>query len=96
MFLIVVNKDMPFVRRRFTAAHELKHFFFDRGVIFTETGEEQEAHYLANVFAAELLIPRTFLYRYLPEQPTVKELADIFQVSQQAMKIKVAKLQLPF
>ena len=109
--------DHP-VRRRFTIAHELGHYFLEhqRGGLFVDnhkknfavmyrdsqssTGEilqEQEA----NAFAAALLMPRALLETQtrkfnfdLTDESDLQTLARQFEVSSQAMAIRIANLGL--
>ena len=115
---IGVNPNDQQVRKRFTIAHELGHYFLEhqRGGLFVDshkkhfavmyrdaqssTGEilqEQEA----NAFAAALLMPRSLLeaktrkFNFdLTDESDLKNLARQFQVSSQAMAIRIANLGL--
>lgn len=103
---IVVNSQHHVNRQRFTVAHEIGHFIFHRerlanGVSDTlafraddvelpnpNIGWEQERQ--ANNFAANLLIPSTYL-KAAKEIGIVgdEELAARFQVSRAAMRIRL-------
>jgi Zn-dependent peptidase ImmA (M78 family) len=55
--IIVVNRNMRYVRRRFSVAHELGHYALGQaGVQFF--GERGRAERAANAFAAKLLMPK--------------------------------------
>lgn len=80
-------------RKRFTIAHELGHLFlhqkFEEGIfkdsVFYRnlkfTTEELEA----NEFAANLLMPKVHFIEVLESGKTIEEIADIFNVSLQAV-----------
>lgn len=115
---IGLNPNDHHVRRRFTIAHELGHYFLEhqRGGLFVDnhkknfavmyrdsqssTGEilqEQEA----NAFAAALLMPRVILETQtrkfnfdLTDENDLQTLARQFEVSSQAMAIRIANLGL--
>ena len=115
---IGLNPNNHPVRRRFTIAHELGHFFLEhqRGGLFVDnhkknfavlyrdaqssTGEilqEQEA----NAFAAALLMPKKWLearirkFNFdLTDETDLQMLARQFEVSSQAMAIRIANLGL--
>jgi len=72
-------------RHRFSIAHELGHFFLGHRHNEHKTGETE-----ANLFAGELLIPRTWLRRDLANHLTVAELIARYRVSREVLFI-VAK-----
>jgi IrrE N-terminal-like domain len=74
----------PFVRQRFTIAHELGHRLMSHHREETAAQEEE-----ANAFASELLVPRDWLRRDLSSRsvPTVAELAGRYQVSKEVIFI---------
>ena len=92
---IYINEDDLSYRQSFTVAHELGHIVLQHqpdkiGVLFRNThipttDEEKEA----NVFAANLLMPKEFVFKVMKEYGLNKEniniLASIFGVSPQAM-----------
>lgn len=105
---IFVEIGQPPVRQRFTIAHELGHFFLHntqhvlKGPMYIErsgvssTGtKKQEIE--ANQFAAELLMPRDVIedrfgcLSYVDEDD-IEELAEEFNVSIQAMAIRLSSL----
>lgn len=77
------NPDDPWVRRRFTIAHEIGHFLMSHGScdLCSSTPEEREA----NQFAAELLMPSLFIRKDFKRQPDVQELARKYLVSMEAL-----------
>lgn len=91
--VIVVNKNMLVVRRRFSVAHELGHYALGQAGVqfFGERGRVERA---ANRFAAALLMPARPLRRLWEEYGCnvgFREdiLADIFLVSGQALRLRI-------
>jgi Zn-dependent peptidase ImmA (M78 family) len=103
---IGVNRTAAPVRKRFSIAHELGHFllghgdfadsrqtFEDGSYNYSDPQNRQESE--ANEFAAELLMPESFLKRDLQDAPLdVPRLAKLYQVSEQAMWIQLFSLDL--
>lgn len=98
---IYVAEADPYFRKAFTIAHEMGHFmlheekeketFFRKDVILSDKEdriEEQEANY----FAANLLMPKGTLIRYLRLTKDSNYLADIFGVSHSAMALRLKHL----
>lgn len=98
-YSIIVRGGDPLVRKRFTVAHEIAHYLLHRQ-FFAADGLVDDAMYRsqlstkkeieANTLAADLLMP-WHLLRPLSDKP-VEELAKRFQVSQQAMNIRLETL----
>lgn len=110
---ILINKDDAPVRKRFSIAHELGHFFLhtsssvfvDRRVRFRDSSSSQGTipeEIEANSFAADLLMPQSWvlrevsrlrLRRFPPtDEQLIEQLADLFQVSKQAIEYRLANL----
>lgn len=103
---IGINKNHTQKRQRFSIAHELGHYlnahqYFDEDgkmledteFDFTNPLHRQEKE--ANMFASELLIPKEFLVRDLNEFGLdIDKLTDKYQVSEQAMWIRLTSLRL--
>lgn len=91
-FTIGFNSDHPWCRRRFTIAHEIGHLLFghlcDKGS--SKSNNEKEC----DIFAAELLIPTTFLKKDFAKMPNVPELSKLYRVSGQAISIKLGDARL--
>lgn len=102
---IVLNDRHPRNRQRFTAAHEVGHFF--------SRLEEQDSKYgyvdvrddlassgmdpnerWANRFAAELLMPAFAVRKYFADGMSESRLAREFAVSEQAMHFRLRNLGL--
>lgn len=101
---IVMNRDKPVVRRRFTMAHEIGHYirkYQDVKDPFNGPHRDKKAaagfdsdEIWANGFAASLLMPASIVRRYWAEGKSLKEMASIFGVSETAMDIRRANLGL--
>lgn len=108
---VYVNADDHPVRKRFTIAHELGHFFLhlaggegefiddaDNFRIPVEPDaawtKERREEWEANVFAAALLMDEALVRKVWPEIRDVEGMARWFQVSQQAMAIRLGDLGL--
>lgn len=109
--VIGVNSMHPPTRQRFTVAHEIGHLvmhkgqpmFIDRFVrVNWRNGESANDEVEANAFAAELLMPRTFVAREVERvlskrrnvtaQRLATELASTFDVSAEAMQYRLGNL----
>jgi predicted transcriptional regulator len=97
-YSIVVNKAQPRVRQRFTVAHEIAHFLLHRDRIgdgleddaLLRSGLSTMEEVQANKLAAKILMPFHLLRREMNAGiRTVPELARRFEVSQQAMSIRL-------
>lgn len=102
-FRIRINRHESAERQRFTLAHEIAHFILHRSLIgggvvddtmyrsALSTRREVEA----NKLAAELCMPRHLINeerakrKHLDEDSLVDELARLFKVSRQAMRIRL-------
>jgi Zn-dependent peptidase ImmA (M78 family) len=93
---IWVASEESAVRRRFTIAHEMGHLMLHnpedeayRDISFS--GSKMEAQ--ANRYAAALLMPLWMLQEQVEiHGPNVSRLADLFDVSEMAMGIRLEKL----
>jgi hypothetical protein len=97
-FSIVVRESDPYVRRRFTVAHEIAHFVLHRdqiGDLLTDdelyrSGLSSTQESEANRFAADILMPMHLVAQYIKRfgsDPQV--LAPLFKVSEAAMRIRL-------
>ena len=108
--MIVINPKHADVRKRFSIAHEIGHYvlghFEDRNIeelenedndeVFRKTAydkwsSDQESE--ANEFAAELLMPYALLKNLVTNKKPA-ELAEIFNVSEESMWIRLTKQKL--
>jgi Zn-dependent peptidase ImmA (M78 family) len=114
--LIAVNKNHRPNRQKFSIAHECGHYFLHRNssrsffdehtVLFRDAASSQGIDPLeieANAFAAELLMPREYLEKYIRNNPIsvfeeggeeFQKMANYFGVSQQALAIRLTRLGL--
>lgn len=101
-FAIYVNAAHPRTRRRFTIAHECAHAILHPDLIgdgITEdalyrSGLSNRVEAQANRLAADILMPRDRLDALIREGLTnVRELANRFDVSEQAMAIRLGTPQ---
>jgi len=105
-YIITVNGRYPYNRRRFTIAHEIGHFLYDKDILenrricddrlfraegVSNVSYEHEAR--ANRFAASLLMPEKKIREYasMPNQ-TLENMAEIFRTSRAAMNIRLESL----
>lgn len=101
-FAIYLNSFHHPNRRRFTLAHELAHFILHRDLIESgitdnalyRSGLPDQHEYQANRLAAEILMPTALAQRYWQTNKNVRSLAEIFGVSEAAMKIRLDSLNL--
>jgi Zn-dependent peptidase ImmA (M78 family) len=103
---IGVNKNHSESRQRFTIAHEIGHYinghiFYDKtGKIYKDESfdfsnplHQQEKE--ANMFAAELLVPKEFIIKDLNNFGLdIAKLTELYQVSEQMMWIRLTSLGL--
>lgn len=106
--VIGVNNKHPKTRQRFSVAHELGHYlsgheefdeekraFVDPSKKYLSPQFKQEEE--ADEFAAELLMPEPLLNQdVLENHLDLSELAEKYEVSEQAMTIQLVNLKLPF
>lgn len=93
-FKILYYAKMPYVRKRWTIAHELGHAVFEgTGPNPPRRGRELER--LCDMIAAEILLPRTYLATRMRGDMCLKnvlELANEFETSVAATAIRCAEL----
>lgn len=92
--LIGVNGKHHRHRRRFTIGHELAHIILKHPPESHCTAKEIVLYNSeADACAAELLMPTDVLSRWLPLTQNVANLAYTFDVSEEAMKVKIQELR---
>lgn len=97
---IGVRKNAPFVRKRFTIAHELGHFLMHEGTFIDQTDISlNKTETEANCFASGLLMPETIIRKtydqlanFVPKTEICMEMAWIFRVSRKAMEVRFLEL----
>jgi Zn-dependent peptidase ImmA (M78 family) len=91
--LIGINGNHHRHRRRFTTGHELAHILMKHPPESHCTPKEIALYNSeADECAAELLMPADLLSQWLPITKSVSNLAYAFDVSEEAMKVKVRQL----
>jgi Zn-dependent peptidase ImmA (M78 family) len=100
-WIIGVNKLHHKNRKRYTLAHELGHYILhkDKNVDIVDTtffrnNKTDSIEYMANEFAAKLLMPEDKVRDFVDNQgiKNIGELAEKFEVSASAMKYRVVSL----
>lgn len=101
-YRIGVNSKHSRTRQRFTLAHELGHYFLHhdknddvnlRDEIFYRIENTSSIEFAANEFAARLLMPEKRVEDKIKAgMCSLKDLADYFEVSPEAMRYRVVSL----
>jgi IrrE N-terminal-like domain len=101
-YSISVNANEPYGRRRFTVAHECAHFLLHRDKIgdglsdnamYRSDKMNTKEEFDANNLAADLLMPRSLIQAEMSKgHNNPAQLAEIFQVSQPAMQVRMRYL----
>lgn len=100
VWVMTVNSNHPKVRQRYTLGHELGHYLNHRksvksfeDSVFFRSNQKSSMEYMADQFAARLLMPESDIYTLLKlGVKTVKEMASMFDVSLEAMKYRLEQL----
>jgi Zn-dependent peptidase ImmA (M78 family) len=99
--LIIVESASSLVRQRWTIAHELGHCLLPGHIgQLARDGHTSKLEREANQFAAELLMPNHMVKtwwehrRKLGREEAIKQMAWDFQVSRQAMEIRLKRIGL--
>ena len=104
-YAIVVNGGHPRVRQRYTIAHEIAHFELHKGQIgngitenamYRSVGVSDKQEREANLFAAEMLMPEYAVRQARVKYNSLAEIADAFDVSKDAMSIRLEKLGIKY
>lgn len=99
-WLVVINAAEPITRQRFSLAHEFKHILDHRFIehLYQGVPERDRAAWTEQVcdyFAGCLLMPRPWVKRaWTTGTQHLPDLADRFEVSQAAMKVRLSQLGL--
>ena len=102
LYRIKINSRHPKRRQRFSMAHEYAHYQLHRSHLDNLSGGEQILHrsaerdpreYQANRFAAAILMPEAeFRHAFDNEASSASTLAEIFDVSLQATRMRAHEL----
>ena len=85
-FVIGFNNKNSWYKNRFTIAHEIGHLVMEHECT---NGVDKNIEREAEIFASELLIPKTLLRIDFKKTPSIPDLSFKYRVSQYAMGIKV-------
>ena len=99
-WIMTVNTNHPEVRQRYTMGHELGHYLNHRNSIksfedsvFFRNSQKSSMEYMADQFAACLLMPESDINKLIGAGVnTVKQMANEFGVSLEAMKYRLEQL----
>ncbi len=100
-YSISVNANDSYRRRRFTIAHECAHFLLHKDKIGSELTDnvlyrseklDTKEEFEANNRAAELLMPRRLVHAYMLQGLGSANLAEKFEVSEAAMRVRLRYL----
>lgn len=92
---VYIEKTESVRRKRFTCAHEVGHFLLHdyHDVVLLRSSRTDEIEREANSMAAEILMPRYFVKKFLKEKSAnPNDLADAFQVSEQAAAYRISNV----
>lgn len=96
--VIYVNPRDSLVRQRFTIFHELGHYALDHGPSARDPAQIYDRQnynlreVMANQFAAEMIMPSDVVFLYANGNYTLAQMAQMFNVSEQAMSIRLNRL----
>lgn len=93
--MIIVNPEDSCERQRFTIAHELGHALFDESGMHernTLLKEYRQKERRASQFAAGLIMPVEKVFEAILCGHGLFQMANIFGVSQTAMRIRLERL----
>lgn len=102
-FEIIVDSDENPRRRRFTLAHELAHFFLQKelllanqeihyDVLYRKNYSEKE--YDIDYLAGAILMEKEILEELYKINPSISELAKVFNVSESALTVRLMQLEI--
>nr|DAM85235.1 MAG TPA: IrrE protein [Caudoviricetes sp.] len=95
-YTILLNEKQSYEQQRFTLAHELGHFFLHKQILESEElhvdimykiEDEQEAE--VDYFAGALLMNKLLLEKMYEKNQSIRELAEMFEVSVSVMTIRL-------
>lgn len=100
VWMIAINAGEPIVRQRFSLAHEFKHVIDGSAKQYLYPAQlgyttDQRCELVADQFAAALLMPKTWIKKaWYDGIQDVAQLARLFEVSHEAMRIRLQTLGL--
>lgn len=103
-FTIEIDSEESRIRQRFTLAHEIAHYVLHRDLMRVGEKVVDNAMYRsqlstdyesqANRLAADIVMPKNRVREHFGDDPDPASLAKKFEVSQQAMEIRIKHLGL--
>lgn len=95
-YVIAVNAAEPTPRQRFTIFHEFKHAVDGADTTaavarFTRSGRRPAHEFVADYFAASVLMPVEWVAAAVRHAESLEHLADYFAVSSEAMRVRLAE-----
>lgn len=96
--VIYVNPFESFVRQRFIIFHELGHYVLEHYSSPRDPSQNDERQdgdldeFMANQFAAEMIMPSDVVFLYANGDHSLAQMAHLFNVSEQAMRIRLERL----
>lgn len=96
-YVIYINSEDGRNRQRFTIAHEIAHYVLHKDKIGNNlTDNAMYCSRLSNVLekqanrlASEILMPVKFVMEYINENKNISQMASLFEVSEEAIKIRL-------
>lgn len=95
-FTILLNEKDSEVRKRFTLAHELGHYFLHREILESDEIHVDTLYRMPNenerevdYFAGALLINKKLLEKMYARNTSISVLAQVFEVSESAMTVRL-------
>lgn len=97
---ILINKNEPIQRQRFSLAHELGHMTVitnSSSTVYCGKSDSWEEK-VCNSFAGKILVPDKMLLQYCESSPNplVEDVCDAFYVTKAVVEIRMKELGLPF
>lgn len=100
-YTILLNKKQDYVQQRFTLAHELGHFFMHKKILESEEVHvdimykiEEQDEKDVDYFAGALLMNKMLLEKMYETNQSIRELAEMFEVSVSVMTLRLDTLGL--
>lgn len=97
--VIGYNINHPPSRQRFTIAHEIGHYLLGHGTMCSVASRlvaDKGKEHAANLFAAEILMPKEKVVRLAALGASKQILADFFDVSTEAVTLRLKKLKIDY
>lgn len=86
---IIVNRDRPLHRRRFSIGHEFGHYILGHDSDITqEKNSHHQSEVEANKFSASILMPSDIMYELNKANMTISEMATWLRVSKIAVAFR--------